>query len=135
MKEAIKRPISLTIISWIIIISGIYTIFYGFYLIHSVERISNMGWGILSADLLVSFLSVLGAILMLKGNKKGRFLSTLIIIVSFIYILSMLNRDTPTSLVHVFINAMRGIVIIFYLYRPKANEYFNAINSNELQKS
>ncbi|MBL9094306.1 MAG: hypothetical protein JNL96_24005 [Planctomycetaceae bacterium] len=133
------RPKSVTIVAWIFIVLGVIGIFSvvkGYQSIASGEfdrqiaadariaaMVKDMPRPTLAAMLgstAMIALEVVGAVLMLKGQKLGR---TLIVVGVVGTLLISLVNGTPFRFMipSLVINA----ILFFFLFRPSANEYFN----------
>jgi len=116
----IKRPISVTIISWFFILMGVLSNF---------DTISHWNMyrasGRPASDWIVGFLvmeltrilAIVAGILMLRRNNFGRWLC--VVWLAFHVVISIRHSITEVAMHAVFL-----FVLIFFLFRRPANEYF-----------
>jgi len=108
-----NRPLSVIIISCLFIITGIVGIAYHVTEINIHDLIaSELIW-----PLLVRLLAVVGGIFLFRGANWARWL--LSVWLAFHVVLSYFH-STPEMAMH----AVLMVVVSFFLFRPKANEYF-----------
>ena len=123
----VKRPTSVTVIAWILIVSG------GFNLVMTAVGMGNPLTNEflsksplpISAQYAMAFISLaitLGAgIAMLKGQNWGRL--TYVISCPIFFIVGVVTSPIKAMLIPGFI---LFLVAAFFLFRPKATEYFAA---------
>jgi len=108
-----KRPLSITIISWFFIVAGAIGFVY-----HATEiNIHNLFGDDLLLVLFVRLLAVAGGIFLLRGASWARYL--LIAWLVYHVVLSFFHTFAETAM-----HAALFGMIAFFLFRPKANEYF-----------
>ena len=109
----IKRPISVTVISWLFIAAGCVGLVY-----HATEFKSD---GTFQYDvlwvLLVRLLAVVCGVFMLRGNNWARW--GLVVWLAYHVVLSRFHAPTE-FLMHSLLLA----VVAYFLMRPRAREYF-----------
>jgi hypothetical protein len=123
-----KRPTSVTVIAWILIITGGLAIIVIPFALNSpmTKEIMNRSRLPISvqyfqayAGLLVTFVS---GIAILKGRNWGRLLYVLWSIIGFV--ITLVTMPIKLALVP---GILFFIVVAFFLYRPKATEYFRGV--------
>lgn len=122
MKE---RPISITIISWFLIVTNIMSVIVTLVNINNPDVKAMMQLSALSLEVqylmmvIGLIISISCGFLMLSGNVIGRNLYMVWTILS-LYI-ALFTSPLKTLLIPGIIFFM---VVAFFLYRPKANQYF-----------
>jgi hypothetical protein len=119
-----KRPLSITLISWIFIAAGSVGVAYHASELktqHSFE--SDILWVVF-----VRLLAIIGGVFMLRGHNWARWL--LVAWMAYHIVLSALH-----SVMEVAMHALLFGVIGYFLFRPKASAYFRGTrtgsNKNE----
>ena len=120
-----KRPTSITVIAWILIVTGVISLItttIGFFNPMVKELMSRSSIPI-PAQYIMSFVGLLitliSGIAMLKGNNWARFLYVIYAIISFVIFFA--TSPMKAALIPGFIFFL---VVAFLLFRPKANNYF-----------
>ncbi len=131
-----KRPTSITVIAWILIVTG------GISLVTSTISLNNpmlkelMGrspiplpvqYVMMYVGLLITLIS---GIAMLKGKNWARFLYVIWNIISFVICIA--TFPMKASMIPGFIIFL---IEAFFLFRPKANEYFTGTEGQTNAKS
>ena len=122
MKE---RPISITIISWFLIVTNIMSVIVTLVNINNPDVKAMMQLSALSLEVqylmmvIGLIISISCGFLMLSGNVIGRNLYMVWTILSLS--IALFTSPLKTLLIPGIIFFM---VIAFFLYRPKANQYF-----------
>ena len=118
-----NRPTSIMVIAWIIIILAVINL-----IVLVITLNNNTAKELMTRiDLLISMqqafvgalISILSAIMMLKGKNWGRLLYIFWIIIGFIIALI-----THRMKLDMFPGTIVVLAIIFFLFRPAANGYF-----------
>jgi uncharacterized membrane protein len=110
-----KRPLSITIISWIFIVTGGIGLVYHLTELNVQHPFENdMVW-VCS----VRFLAVLGGAFMIYGFNWARWL--LVLWMGFHIVLSAMH-----SLRQLLVHSLLFGAILFFLFRPRASAYFRA---------
>ena len=104
-----KRPLSITIISWLFIIFGAIALIYGVWPIKDFKS----HWYVH----LSRFLQIVAGVFMLYGHNWARWL--LVAWIVFHIVVGALNGIGPLMM-HIAIFS----VILFFVFRRDANEYF-----------
>ena len=123
-----KRPLSVSIISWIIIIVAVVaTIPLVHFLMHNT--VSNQSISLIHRSiylgLVVNVINIIAAIGALKGHNWGRWLYTIVFVLMVIHAIVVLHF---TALILVSFILPIIFVIVFFL--PGANKYFSSsVNS------
>jgi hypothetical protein len=120
-----ERPLSITIIAWLLIVLGAISLFFSLMSMNNPEVTELMSknslpvsaqYGILYLEVLINLTA---GVAMLKGRNWGRFLYVGWGLVGFL----IAAIATPEKL-----RLLPGLVffavIVFFLFRPIANEYF-----------
>ena len=110
-----KRPLSITIISWIFIITGGIGLIYHLAEVNVQHPLENDTVWVCS----VRFLAVLGGAFMLYGFNWARWL--LVLWMAFHIVLSAMH-----SLLQLLVHSLLFAAILFFLFRPRASAYFRA---------
>jgi hypothetical protein len=108
--NAIKRPISVTIIACVYMAVGTLAFVYHFRELLSLQRDS------ISIEL-TEFLAVVSGAFMLRGHNWARWLA--LAWIAFHVILSVLESDHGLA-----IHGLLSVVIAWILFRPEAARYF-----------
>jgi hypothetical protein len=112
-----KRPLSITLISWLFIAVGVIALTY--HSMHSSE--DHIIW-----IFFVRFLALLCGICMLLRKNWARWL-----------IVAWLAYHVYLSIYHaiseLIIHGLLFVVIVFFLFRPSSNAYFRTANSPSSQ--
>jgi len=109
-----KRPISITVISWIFIAAGVVGLAY-----HGNEFIARRPFRYeLLWVCLVRLLAILAGVFMLRGRNWARWL--LVLWVGYHVGLSFLH--TPFELV---VHGLLLVVVLYFLFRAPASAYFS----------
>jgi cytochrome b561 len=131
-----KRPTSITVIAWILIVMG------GLSLITTTVNINNpiakelmsrspiplpIQHVMLYAGMLVTLIS---GIAMLKGQNWARFLYVIWSIIGFV--IAIVTSPMKATIIPGFVGFL---VVAFFLFRPKANEYFSGAEVQSGTKS
>ena len=115
-----KRPISITIISWLFIAMGVVAQFDTISHLNryrgSGRPVSDWIYGFLLMEL-TRLLAIVAGVLMLRRNNFGRWLC--IAWIAFHVILSFSH-----TMMEVAMHAGFLLLLTFFLFRPRANEYF-----------
>ena len=110
-----KRPLSITIISWIFIITGSIGLIYHLTELNVQHPLENDTVWVCS----VRFLAVLGGVFMLYGFNWARWL--LVLWMAFHIVISAMH-----SLRQLLVHSLLFGAILFFLFRPRASAYFRA---------
>ena len=108
-----KRPLSITIISWLFLAAGVIGLAYhatAFTADHPFQ--SDVIW-----VCLVRLLAILCGVLMLRGSNWARWL--LLVWIAYHVSLSAFH-----SLFELVIHSLLFAVVLFFLLRPQASSYF-----------
>jgi hypothetical protein len=120
-----KRPTSITVIAWILIVMG------GISLIASTISLNNpmakelmnrspipipIQYAMMYVGLLITLIS---GIAMLKGQNWARFLYVIWSIIGFV--IGIATSPMKVAMIPGFV---LFLIVAFFLFRPKANEYF-----------
>ena len=108
-----KRPLSVTIIGWLFIAAG--TIGFAYHL-KELKADGHFDYGA-GLVLLVRLLAILSGLFLLRGSNWARWL--LILWIAYHVILSTFH-----SLIGVATHSLLLIVIAYFLFRPRASDYF-----------
>jgi len=132
-----KRPTSITVIAWILIVMG------GISLITSTISLNNptakelMGRSLIPIPVqyvmmyVGLFITLVSAIAMLKGKNWARFLYVIWGIIGFI--VGITTSPMKTAMIP---GMVIFIVVVIFLFRPKANEYFAGLEAqSEVESS
>lgn len=114
------RPLSLTIISWHIIISSSLAIFGT-----TAQIITNIIPIDLTSTILILgtlFINMLSAILMLRGYKIGRILYTLLALTTFYS--AFQNKDNLIVFLNLTGGVILAIIFLILLYRENIDQFF-----------
>ncbi|MDO4429747.1 MAG: hypothetical protein Q4B95_00410 [Lonepinella koalarum] len=114
------RPLSLTIISWHIIISSSLAIFGT-----TAQIITNIIPIDLTSTILILgtlFINMLSAILMLRGYKIGRILYTLLALTTFYS--AFQNKDNLIVFLNLTGGVILAIIFLILLYRENVDQFF-----------
>ena len=124
--EDIKRPTSVTIISWILIISGGLSLITSIAAMNMpmVKEVMSRSPVPVPVQYVLMYVGVLISVgcglALLKGKNWGRFLY----VVSRIFGLFLGLAISPTKKIAIIPWIVVVGVIAYFLFRPKANEYF-----------
>ncbi|MCE2593766.1 hypothetical protein K6Y31_02930 [Motilimonas cestriensis] len=120
------RPLSITIISWFFIITGLISVVSGSLLYDNPESVKLMELSVLPlavqyAMMVIGLIITIAAgVLMLKAKRIGR---TAYVGWSVISLLTgLITSPAKTMLVP---SIIIFVIVAFFLFRPKANEYFS----------
>lgn len=127
------RPLSISIISWFLIVTSALALISTVVNHNNPEVIKMMELSAMSTTLqfILIFVGLIitisSGVLMLKGNNLGRLTYSGWIVISFIITLitSPINLMLLPSIIV-------SLIIIFFLFRPKASEYFSTAKQEEL---
>lgn len=116
-----KRPLSVTIISWIYIVVGV-----GGIAAHSTEfNLRRPFEADLLTALVVRLLAIVAGIFMLREQNWARWLA--VAWIAFHVALSSLH-SLPAAVMHALLLA----IFTFFLFRPKASAYFRDAGTGQL---
>ena len=110
-----KRPLSITIISWIFIITGGIGLVYQLTELNFQHPLENDTVWVCS----VRFLAVVGGVFMLYGFNWTRWL--LVLWMVFHIVISAMH-----SWQQLLVHSLLFAAILFFLFRPRASAYFRA---------
>ena len=116
-----KRPLSITIISWLFLAAGVIGLAYHateFKAQHPFEN--DAVW-----VCLVRFLAILCGTFMLRGSNWARWL--LVVWMGYHIVLSVLH--SPLQLV---VHSLLFAVILYFLFRPQASAYFRGASPGNI---
>lgn len=123
-----NRPVSVTLIAWVLIATGAISLITCVISLNNpmVKELMSQGpmpmvfqCAIMYMGVIVAFVS---GIAMLKGQNWARFLYVIWSIIGFV------TGMTTSPMKAVMIPGLViFLVIVFFLFRPKANEYFKRI--------
>lgn len=131
-----KRPLPITVISWFLIISSVFSIFSVFLTLNNpvvVEILAqspvpiSIQYAMMALTIIILFAS---AILMLRGNILGRNMYLIFSVISIIYSLltsPLIKMQIPSIILF--------FVIAFFLFRPNAKHFFANNNSSGLNNA
>ena len=109
------RPISITIIAWLFIAAGIIGIAY-----HATEiNLHDPEWVLF----IIQLLAIVSGVLTLYGANWGRWLLLM-------WMFSHVYLNTFHPLPELIMHALLFAVVAFFLFRPKANEFFQSANKS-----
>jgi len=106
-----RRPLSVTVISWLFIAAGAIGLAY-----HLTEFKGQFEYGLALVSL-VRLLAILSGLFMLRGSNWARWL--LLVWILYHVILSAFH-----SLSELAIHSLLLVVVAYFLLRPKASAYF-----------
>ena len=113
MDRTKKRPLSVTIIGWLFIAAGAI----GFaYHLKDLKTDGHFDYGAILV-LLVRLLAILSGLFTLRGSNWARWL--LIFWIAYHVILSVFHSPIELAM-----HALLLIVIAYFLFRPRASDYF-----------
>ena len=117
-----KRPLSVTLISWLFIAAGAVGFVY-----HLTEFKPNgeFDYGAVLV-LFVRLLAILAGLFMLRGNNWARWL--LVIWIAYHLILSAFH-----TLFELAMHSLLLVLVAYFLFRPRSSEYFRSA-SQELRR-
>jgi hypothetical protein len=121
-----KRPKSVTVISWILIVLGGISLISTTAMFNNPTALDLLSKSPLpiSVQYVISYLSVLiiivAGIVMLKGQNWGRLLYVVGNIIGFV--IGVTTSPMKAAMIPGFIIFL---IVAFFLFRPKANEYFS----------
>ena len=127
-----KRPMSITFISWFLIITSGISIISTSMLYKNPEAIIMMELAAMSVPVQLGIfvvgviIAISCGVLMLKGNNIGR-----ITYVAYAIISQLTASFTSPVKVMLIPGAIVFIIIAIFLFRPKANEYFSSAPKEE----
>lgn len=108
-----KRPLSITIISWLFLAAGIIGFAYHVTEFKAQRPFENDAVWVC----LVRLLAILGGAFMLRGSNWARWL--LVVWMGYHIVLSVLH--SPLQL---FVHSLLFAVILYFLFRPQASAFF-----------
>ena len=118
-----KRPLSITVVSWIFIATGCISLVLGLLPLvraiasnHIPELNTQEVVGIVSAS---GLLAVIGGVFMLRGFNWARWLC--VVWMGFHLIVSILH-----SLFELAVHSVLFAVVLYFLYHPRASAYFRS---------
>ena len=119
-----KRPLAITIISWLFVTAGVIGLAY-----HATEF---KAWRPFEYDAvwvcLVRLLAILCGVFMLRGSNWARWL--LLVWIAYHVVLSAFH-----SLFELVIHSLLFAVILFFLFRPRSSAYFRGTrHGNDLPR-
>jgi hypothetical protein len=123
MKE---RPTSITVISWILIVMGGISLITTSLIINNPMAVDLMRKSLLPVPVqfammfVVLLINITSSIAMLKGQNWGRLLYVTANIISFA--ITAITSPMKMMLIPSFI---LFLIVAFFLFRPKANEFFS----------
>ena len=125
MKE---RPTSVTVIAWFLIVMGVISIISSIISLFNpnpmVEEIMSRSPLPVPIQQLLSYagiaVSIVSGMYMLDGVNWARFLYVIWSVIGI-----LISIITLPNLIFIIPGLVLLIIIIFYLFRPKANDYFN----------
>jgi hypothetical protein len=110
-----KRPLSVTLISYLFIIAGTAGILY-----HAAELIEIVAEPDVILVLVVRMLAIVGGVFALRGARWSRWLLTAWI--GYHVVLSFYHSTSELAM-----HAALMIVVLVALFHPKANRYFKGL--------
>jgi len=119
-----KRPLSITIISWLFVAAGVIGLAY-----HATEFKEDRRFEYDAVWVcLVRLLAILCGVFMLRGSNWARWL--LLVWIAFHVVLSAFH-----SLTELVVHSLLFAVIGYFLFRPQASAYFRgARNGNAFRR-
>ncbi|SRR6266540_1385686 len=118
-----KRPLSITVISYVFIGAGVVGLVY-----HATEFLAQRPF---EYDLVwvcfVRFLAILCGVFMLRGSNWARWL--LVVWMGYHIALSVLH--SPLQL---FVHSLLLAVILYFLFRPQASVYFRGTRLGNISR-
>jgi hypothetical protein len=123
-----QRPLSLTIIAWFLVITGLFGL-YGVLTIGSNEAVLQMveaNGGSVRAQQVMGVVGCLVSAVCSYGIFKGLPWSR-VLYVAFGIVSLIFNLLTGAALSMTILSAAFVALIAFFLFRPAANEWFQAI--------
>jgi len=119
-----KRPLSITIISWLFVAAGVIGLAY-----HATEFKDDRRFEYDAVWVcFVRFLAILCGVFMLRGSNWARWL--LLVWIAFHVVLSAVH-----SLTELVVHSLLFAVIGYFLFRPQAAAYFRgARNGNAFRR-
>lgn len=127
------RPLSISIISWFLIVTSAIALISTAVSYNNPEVIKIMELSAIPITLqfILAFvgltITISSGVLMLKGNNIGRLLYSGWIAISFV-----ITLITSPITYMILPGLIVSLIIIFFLFRPKASEYFSKAEQEEL---
>lgn len=113
-----KRPLSVTIVSWLFIVAGSVGLVYHLLPLMRLGEISRPEAVDLAVISFVRILAILAGVFMLRAANWARWLC--LAWLGFHVVISFWHTSAE-----VIMHAVLLVVIAFVLFRPKANDYFS----------
>ena len=113
----IKRPRSITYLSWLFIIVGILSLIGGF--LELTDAHITQGFTEISLAAIIRILAIVSGVFMLKGFNWARWLLVVWLIFHVIYSFSH-------SIYEVLIHCLLLILVSYFLFRKDANIFFKS---------
>ncbi len=126
-----KRPISLTTIGWLLIITGSYIFFIGISRMLKFPQLvdqSPIRLFLSTMGLLMPVCAFVAGIAILKRKNWGRFLYVVNWVLSLLFYLII----AKTISIGLLVGTLLFLITLFFLFRPEANDYFTG---NKVQPS
>jgi hypothetical protein len=126
-----KRPTSISVIAWILIVVAIISLISSAISLNNPMAKALMAKSLLPISLQYVMLyaglivQIVSAIAMLKGQNWARFLYVIWSVIG-----SIIGIATSPMKAAMIPGIVIFIVIAFFLFRPKANEYFHSNGNN-----
>jgi hypothetical protein len=113
-----KRPLAVSIISWLTVISGILSLLQT----ASGARPSMVGPVLAASGIVITGLQIVSGLWMLKGSRDARtlYVATLAAATALTCVIFSSQGKTGYLLLVLIFN----VIVTYYLYRPGASEFF-----------
>ncbi|MFL6622170.1 MAG: hypothetical protein ACJ8J7_07840 [Sulfurifustaceae bacterium] len=125
-----QRPTSITVVSWILIVLGAISLVTSTIALNNPQAVELMGRSAipLSIQYVIMYVGIVitlvCGIMMLKGQGWARILYVVWSIVSFG--VGLLTSPVKVAVVP---GLVIFLIIAFFLFRPRANEYFRSVSA------
>jgi hypothetical protein len=122
----VKRPLSLTILAWFIIVTNVLTWLYMPFTLHNPLSMEMMArfrlpvWATLGSGLVLAVALLIAGIAMLKARVWGRNLYVAASVIGHGF--TIFNMPFRAMLIP---GLLIFILFLYILFRPAANAYFN----------
>jgi hypothetical protein len=119
----VKRPASVTVFGWLLIVGGVYVIITKFSSLPELKKVVNHSplyiFYLIYSYVKITFALVSG-IAILKRQNWGRFLYLIVWIIDAVIYFMNPRPMIPGEIGGIILT----VITIFFLFRPKANDYF-----------
>jgi len=123
-----KRPTSVTVVAWILIVSGGISLITTTAMINNPTALDLMSKSPLpipvqyAISYIGMFVMVVSGIVMLKGHNWGRFLYVVWTVIGFL--IGIVTSPMRAAMIP---GLVIFLIFAFFLFRPNANEYFSRL--------